>query len=93
MDFDSTLIWFNQAGVRFADPIQIPVTPPANSAHLLAADFFGDGRPGFAWTASPGQHRLTVRATDNAGSVQVQQEAPPPPDGATGWHSVGVTVI
>ena len=47
----------------------------------------------YSWTASPGQHRLTVRATDNAGSVQVQQEAPPPPDGATGWHSVGVTVI
>jgi DMSO/TMAO reductase YedYZ molybdopterin-dependent catalytic subunit len=47
----------------------------------------------YSWSASPGQHRLTVRATDNSGAVQVQQEAPPEPDGATGWHSVNVQVI
>ncbi len=46
----------------------------------------------FLWSATSGQHRLTVRATDNSGAVQVQDEAPPDPDGATGWHSVRVTV-
>ena len=45
-----------------------------------------------AWTATSGRHRLTVRATDNSGAVQTQDEAPPAPDGATGWHSVTVEV-
>jgi hypothetical protein len=59
MDFDSTLIWVNQAGVRFADPVRIPVTPAGNGARVIAADFYGDGRPGFAWSASPGRENGT----------------------------------
>lgn len=46
----------------------------------------------WTWPATPGQHTLQVRATDNAGDVQTEAEAPPPPDGATGWHTIGVTV-
>jgi DMSO/TMAO reductase YedYZ molybdopterin-dependent catalytic subunit len=46
----------------------------------------------YTWQAAPGKHTLTVRAADNSGTVQVQQEAPPEPDGATGWHSVSVEV-
>jgi DMSO/TMAO reductase YedYZ molybdopterin-dependent catalytic subunit len=44
------------------------------------------------WDAAPGRHRLSVRATDNAGETQPEQERPPLPDGATGWHTVTVTV-
>ncbi|MGW4421970.1 molybdopterin-dependent oxidoreductase [Streptosporangium sp. NPDC004631] len=44
------------------------------------------------WQATPGDHRLEVRATDAAGHTQPQQRVPPFPDGATGWHSVLVTV-
>ncbi|MGZ4742804.1 MAG: molybdopterin-dependent oxidoreductase [Oryzihumus sp.] len=44
------------------------------------------------WDAPKGNHRITVRATDADGQVQTQQEAPPEPDGATGWHSITVTV-
>jgi DMSO/TMAO reductase YedYZ molybdopterin-dependent catalytic subunit len=44
------------------------------------------------WAATPGKHTLTVRATDSTGVTQTAQEAPPDPDGATGWHSVQVTV-
>jgi DMSO/TMAO reductase YedYZ molybdopterin-dependent catalytic subunit len=44
------------------------------------------------WDATPGRHRLQVRATDSTGEVQPEQERPPAPDGATGWHSVGVEV-
>ena len=51
-DHDSTLIWLNQSGVAFAAPVAIPVTPAA-SGQPLAADFFGDGRPGFAWSCTP----------------------------------------
>jgi DMSO/TMAO reductase YedYZ molybdopterin-dependent catalytic subunit len=46
----------------------------------------------YAWDATPGDHRLTVRATDAKGALQVAAEAPPAPDGATGYHSVRVTV-
>jgi DMSO/TMAO reductase YedYZ molybdopterin-dependent catalytic subunit len=44
------------------------------------------------WDATPGRHRLTVRATDNAGEVQTEALAPPAPDGATGWHEIEVNV-
>jgi DMSO/TMAO reductase YedYZ molybdopterin-dependent catalytic subunit len=45
-----------------------------------------------AWDATPGQHRLQVRATDGAGEVQTGDQAPVAPDGATGWHTVDVVV-
>jgi DMSO/TMAO reductase YedYZ molybdopterin-dependent catalytic subunit len=44
------------------------------------------------WAATPGRHTLTVRATDADGVTQTDQEAPPAPDGATGWHSVEVEI-
>jgi DMSO/TMAO reductase YedYZ molybdopterin-dependent catalytic subunit len=44
------------------------------------------------WQATRGSHTLTVRATDMTGAVQTSQSAPPEPNGATGWHSVTVTV-
>jgi len=40
----------------------------------------------YAWNAEPGQHTATVRATDGTGELQTEQEQPPIPDGATGWH-------
>lgn len=48
------------------------------------------------WRASidldAGDHTLAVRATDSDGLVQTDAEAPPAPDGATGWHTVDVSV-
>ena len=44
------------------------------------------------WQATKGKHRLTARATDTEGTVQTSAEAPVAPSGATGWHSVDVTV-
>ncbi|MEV7284564.1 sulfite oxidase [Streptomyces sp. NPDC093252] len=44
------------------------------------------------WQATPGAHTLTVRATDRTGTVQTQQRTKTVPDGASGWHSVVVTV-
>jgi DMSO/TMAO reductase YedYZ molybdopterin-dependent catalytic subunit len=46
----------------------------------------------WTWAAQPGAHTLQVRAIDRTGSVQTGREAPPAPDGATGWHTVDVTV-
>jgi hypothetical protein len=44
------------------------------------------------WDATPGSHNLQVRATDGTGALQPQDRLPPFPDGATGWHSIVVTV-
>ncbi|MER6816357.1 molybdopterin-dependent oxidoreductase [Spirillospora sp. NPDC000708] len=44
------------------------------------------------WDAAPGSHTLRCRATDGTGRTQPQHRTPPFPDGATGWHSVVVTV-
>ena len=44
------------------------------------------------WDATPGQHRLQVRATTATGEVQTEEREPPAPDGATGWHNRTVRV-
>ncbi|MDN5821707.1 MAG: molybdopterin-dependent oxidoreductase [Brachybacterium sp.] len=43
--------------------------------------------------ASPGEHRITVRAIDGEGRLQTSQHANPAPDGASGWHSVRCSVL
>ncbi len=44
------------------------------------------------WEATPGDHVLAVRATDGTGEVQTAQQAEPAPDGASGWHTIALTV-
>lgn len=44
------------------------------------------------WSATPGEHRITVRATDGFGDVQTSDRSPVDPDGATGHHSIRVSV-
>ena len=44
------------------------------------------------WAATPGTHRLQVRATDETGYTQTPAQAAPYPNGATGWPTVKVTV-
>ena len=44
------------------------------------------------WTATPGSHRIAVRATDGDGRLQTEDRAAPLPDGASGWQSLLVTV-
>jgi DMSO/TMAO reductase YedYZ molybdopterin-dependent catalytic subunit len=46
----------------------------------------------YAWDATSGSHRVEVRATDSSGATQTSDEAPPAPDGATGWHGITVSV-
>jgi len=44
------------------------------------------------WDATPGLHRLRVRATDRTGATQPETLRPVAPDGATGWHTRRITV-
>ena len=46
----------------------------------------------YDWDAKPGEYTLMVRATDGTGETQTAEKAPPHPSGATGYHTVGVTV-
>jgi hypothetical protein len=46
----------------------------------------------YEWDAGPGTHSLQARATDGTGALQVEEREAPIPEGATGWHTVQVTV-
>jgi len=46
----------------------------------------------FQWPATPGNHLLEARATDRTGYTQTAVQAQPPPNGASGYPSVTVTV-
>ncbi|MET7532896.1 molybdopterin-dependent oxidoreductase [Streptomyces goshikiensis] len=62
-------------------------------ADLAVQDTVDTWRPwSYRWNATPGGHTLTVRATDGTGQVQTEERARTVPDGASGWHSVFVTV-
>lgn len=44
------------------------------------------------WDATEGRHQIRVRATDGTGATQTEELARVDPDGATGWHTIRVTV-
>ena len=46
----------------------------------------------YRWQATEGTHQLRVRATDETGETQPEEQVAPRPDGATGWHTVAVPV-
>ncbi|MDR5684033.1 MAG: molybdopterin-dependent oxidoreductase [Armatimonadota bacterium] len=47
---------------------------------------------GVFWDAKPGRYTLKVRARDGVGTLQEAKVSPPLPDGATGYHTIRVTV-
>lgn len=62
----------------------------AQLADAISADTWRQWR--WDWPAKTGHHVLTVRATDANGRVQTARVADVVPDGATGLHSIDVTV-
>jgi DMSO/TMAO reductase YedYZ molybdopterin-dependent catalytic subunit len=46
----------------------------------------------YDWDARPGQYTLKVRATDGEGETQTAKETRSHPSGASGYHTIGVTV-
>ncbi len=83
--------WAQRRGIR---SVEVRVDDGDwNTAELLpvpSVDTWVQWR--WSWAADPGPHTVTVRATDGTGAVQVEQRATPFPDGATGWHSITMTV-
>lgn len=83
--------WAQQRGVS---AVEVRVDDgPWQQARLAAVPSVDTWRQwSWPWQATPGKHRLQVRATDNTGQVQTGQVHEPLPDGATGWHTIRVTV-
>jgi len=46
----------------------------------------------YDWDAQPGKHTIRVRAVDGTGASQIEKETGVRPDGATGYHSVDVSI-
>ena len=46
----------------------------------------------YLWDATPGPHMLQVRATDKSGYTQTAVKHKTEPNGATGYHTIPVTV-
>ncbi|HET6859958.1 MAG TPA: sulfite oxidase [Streptomyces sp.] len=83
--------WAQHRGI---DRVEIRVDDgPWRPADLAAEDTVDTWRQwSFPWKATPGSHTLTVRATDRTGEVQTEKRTKTVPDGASGRHSVVVTV-
>lgn len=48
----------------------------------------------FRWDgATAGTHQVRVRAYDADDEQQIEEQAPPAPDGSSGWHSITFTVV
>ncbi|WP_020075172.1 molybdopterin-dependent oxidoreductase [Cryocola sp. 340MFSha3.1] len=84
--------WSQHVGVS-AVQVKVDDGPwqQATLADAISADTWRQWR--FAWEATPGAHTLRVRATDAKGKVQTAAVRDVVPDGATGLHSVRVTVV
>ncbi|MEU2913673.1 sulfite oxidase [Streptomyces massasporeus] len=83
--------WAQHRGI---DEVEVRVDDgPWQQARLAAEDSRDTWRQwSFPWQATKGGHTLTVRATDRTGRVQTEQRTRTVPDGASGRHSVVVTV-
>ncbi|MFE7583367.1 molybdopterin-dependent oxidoreductase [Streptomyces gardneri] len=83
--------WAQHRGIR---RVEVRIDEgPWQEARLGAEDSSDTWRQWlYPWTATPGRHTLTVRATDGTGATQPEERTDTMPDGAQGWHSVVVTV-
>ena len=83
--------WAQHTGISKVE-VQVDQDPwqPAEIAGTTGPDTWRQWK--YAWTATPGTHRITVRATDANGTLQTAALAPPAPDGATGYHTISVKV-
>ncbi|WP_106977055.1 molybdopterin-dependent oxidoreductase [Streptomyces sp. NRRL S-920] len=83
--------WAQHRGI---DQVEVRVDDgPWQQADLAAEDTRDTWRQwSFPWKATSGGHTLTVQATDRTGETQTQKRTGTVPDGASGRHSVVVTV-
>jgi DMSO/TMAO reductase YedYZ molybdopterin-dependent catalytic subunit len=85
------IAWAQHTGIRGVE-VRIDDGPwrPARLAAVPNVDTWRQWA--FAWDAQPGEHRVAVRATDASGYTQTPERTDVVPDGATGWHTIVVSV-
>ncbi|MFC3996131.1 molybdopterin-dependent oxidoreductase [Nocardiopsis sediminis] len=83
--------WAQHVGV---DAVEVRIDDgPWQQARLAEEDTTDTWRQWvLEWDAEPGDHRISVRATDRDGRTQTGAQAPVAPDGATGHHVLEVRV-
>jgi DMSO/TMAO reductase YedYZ molybdopterin-dependent catalytic subunit len=83
--------WAQHRGISKVE-VQIDHEPwvAATLAETVSSDTWRQWS--YSWQATGGEHTIRVRATDNTGQTQTSTPADPAPNGASGWHSVQVTV-
>jgi DMSO/TMAO reductase YedYZ molybdopterin-dependent catalytic subunit len=83
--------WAQHRGIRAVE-VRIDDGPwrPADVATEVSIDAWRQWT--YRWDATPGDHTIAVRATDGTGETQTGKVTSVVPDGATGWHTIDVTV-
>jgi DMSO/TMAO reductase YedYZ molybdopterin-dependent catalytic subunit len=83
--------WAQGRGIRAVE-VRVDDGPwqPATLLPVPSVDTWVQWR--YDWAATAGSHTLAVRATDGTGAVQPEERVTPFPDGATGWHTITVSV-
>jgi len=82
--------WAQHRGV---EAVEVGIDGTWHQATLAAQDTIDTWRQWYyPWQATAGNHTLEVRATDKAGHTQTAAVHRPEPNGATGYHTVVVTV-
>ena len=82
--------WAQHRGI---EAVEVSVDGTWYQAKLAPQDTIGTWRQWYyVWNATPGQHVLQVRATDQTGYTQTAVVHKTEPNGATGYHTIQVTV-
>jgi DMSO/TMAO reductase YedYZ molybdopterin-dependent catalytic subunit len=84
--------WAQQRGIS---KVEVQLDNGAWQPAALAAEASVDTwrQWSYMWEgATSGTHNVRVRAYDADGTLQIEKQAPPEPDGSTGWHSITFTV-
>lgn len=83
--------WAQHKGI---EAVEVNTNGQWRPAHLAVQDTIDTWRQWyFPWTATVrGQHKIMVRATDKTGYTQTPAAHIPEPNGATGYHTIKVTV-
>jgi DMSO/TMAO reductase YedYZ molybdopterin-dependent catalytic subunit len=82
--------WAQHRGI---EAVEVSVDGVWYEAKLPVQDTIGTWRQWYyVWNATPGLHVLQVRATDKTGYTQTAVVQKPEPNGATGYHTIRVTV-
>jgi DMSO/TMAO reductase YedYZ molybdopterin-dependent catalytic subunit len=84
------IAWAQHRGI---EAVEVGVDGTFHQAKLASQDTIDTWRQWYyQWDATPGNHMIQVRATDKTGHTQTGVVHKTQPNGATGYHTIHVTV-